>query len=136
MCLEAMEGKITFGAGLGTDAADLAAFGVDDGVGLSGIERPGDPLLRVMAGLRLLLASHRACVDDRADLPCLPQGLSERTAVAAPVGVGVLAAPRQSRAFLEHLRQLPLEGRPRNREGFMSGPVERKRRSRASGSGA
>jgi len=98
-----MEGEITFDAGPGTDAADLAAFRVDDGVGLPGIERPGDPFLRIMAGLRLLLASHHARVDDRADLPCLPQGLPERTAVAAPAGVGVLAAPRQVRSFLEHL---------------------------------
>ncbi len=52
-----MEGQIAFGANPGADAADLAAFRVDDGVGLPGIERPGDPFLRTMTGLRFLSIS-------------------------------------------------------------------------------
>ena len=73
--LEAVEGEIAFGAGLGTDTAHLAAFGVNDGIRLPGVERPGDLLPGLMAGLDLLAAPHHARIDDRTDPPGVPQGL-------------------------------------------------------------
>ena len=92
-----LEGHVPPLPRLRADAGQLAALGVDHGVGTVRVGRAGDRDRGVVARLPLLGAPHQAGVDDGPDLPVIPQPLLQGTAVEAPVGAERFAPPGQLR---------------------------------------
>ncbi len=121
--LEPLEGHGADLAGLRAHAGHPAAFVMNDDVGAPGEQRSRDRPGRVMARLLLLDPPHQARVDQRADMPPVPQPRLQAGVVETAVGAEIGAAPGHLRRLGEQLLQHPGQHpgfrcrRPRHLEG-------------------
>ncbi len=100
-CLEAVEGEVTLDAGLGTGAAHLAAFRVDDGIGPVRMERPGSAfpsrhIRRVSMIGRIRQVCHKILVSDDSTAIINQNLMGERRSVPGRPGGWRRPFPRRT----------------------------------------